>query len=109
MFCYFNVITHIKSLITTELNSIFISPPSVLFYSMQIEGLSELEKGSKLQESLRGPLCSIILVAYHTVVSFVLGKYCFMISIPEIVLYMILIFSCHVSLNSLHVKYFIAL
>lgn len=43
------------------------------FTGNKIEGLSELEKGSKLQESLRGPLCSIILVAYHTVVSFVLG------------------------------------
>ncbi|XP_052776395.1 tetratricopeptide repeat protein 39B-like [Mya arenaria] len=36
-------------------------------------GLSELEHGSDLFTSLRGPLCSIILIAYHTVVSYVLG------------------------------------
>ncbi|XP_041357152.1 tetratricopeptide repeat protein 39B-like isoform X2 [Gigantopelta aegis] len=36
-------------------------------------GLSELHKGSEVPTSLRGPLCSIILVAYHTVVTFVLG------------------------------------
>ncbi|XP_064605112.1 tetratricopeptide repeat protein 39B-like [Liolophura sinensis] len=36
-------------------------------------GLSELQKGTELSHSLRGPLCSIILVAYHTVVSYVLG------------------------------------
>ncbi|XP_050401579.2 tetratricopeptide repeat protein 39B [Patella vulgata] len=36
-------------------------------------GLSELENGCKMQSSLRGPLCSIVLVAYHTVVTYVLG------------------------------------
>ncbi|KAH3695481.1 hypothetical protein DPMN_082941, partial [Dreissena polymorpha] len=36
-------------------------------------GLKELEHGSSLFTSLRGPLCSIILIAYHTVVSYVLG------------------------------------
>ncbi|XP_033738777.1 tetratricopeptide repeat protein 39B-like [Pecten maximus] len=36
-------------------------------------GLSELQKGTEVLSSLRGPLCSIILIAYHTVVCFVLG------------------------------------
>ncbi|KAL4235823.1 Tetratricopeptide repeat protein 39B [Mactra antiquata] len=36
-------------------------------------GLQELEHGSDQFSSLRGPLCSIILIAYHTVVSYVLG------------------------------------
>ncbi|ESP02475.1 hypothetical protein LOTGIDRAFT_138416 [Lottia gigantea] len=36
-------------------------------------GLAELENGSKMTTSLRGPLCSIVLVAYHTVVTYVLG------------------------------------
>ncbi|GAB1599888.1 tetratricopeptide repeat protein 39A-like, partial [Argonauta hians] len=43
------------------------------FTGCKSEGLAELDKGSQLHTSLRGPLCSIILVAYHTVVSFVLG------------------------------------
>ncbi|XP_029638641.1 tetratricopeptide repeat protein 39A isoform X1 [Octopus sinensis] len=43
------------------------------FTGYKNEGLIELDKGSQLHTSLRGPLCSIILVAYHTVVSFVLG------------------------------------
>lgn len=36
-------------------------------------GLSELLKGSELHTSLRGPLCSIVLLSYHTVVTYVLG------------------------------------
>ncbi|XP_025109099.1 tetratricopeptide repeat protein 39B-like [Pomacea canaliculata] len=36
-------------------------------------GLSELLKGSELHTSLRGPLCAIVLIAYHTVVTYVLG------------------------------------
>ncbi|KAK7501102.1 hypothetical protein BaRGS_00007587 [Batillaria attramentaria] len=36
-------------------------------------GLSELMKGSELHTSLRGPLCSIVLLSYHTVVTYVLG------------------------------------
>ncbi|XP_046361608.1 tetratricopeptide repeat protein 39B-like isoform X1 [Haliotis rufescens] len=36
-------------------------------------GLAELHKGSEVTTSLRGPLCSIMLIAYHTVVTFVLG------------------------------------
>ncbi|KAL5016769.1 hypothetical protein ScPMuIL_006358 [Solemya velum] len=36
-------------------------------------GLSELLKGCESLTSLRGPLCSVILIAYHTVVCYVLG------------------------------------
>ncbi|KAL8600738.1 hypothetical protein ACOMHN_057326 [Nucella lapillus] len=36
-------------------------------------GLKELMKGSQLTGSLRGPLCSIMLLSYHTVVTYVLG------------------------------------
>ncbi|XP_013413737.2 tetratricopeptide repeat protein 39B isoform X1 [Lingula anatina] len=36
-------------------------------------GLKELELGSSYRHSLRGPLCSIILIAYHTLVTYVLG------------------------------------
>ena len=43
--------------------------------SFQKLGLSELEKGSDLFTSLRGPLCSVILISYHTVVCYVLGEY----------------------------------
>lgn len=41
----------------------------------QQRGLQELQHGSDQFFSLRGPLCSIILIAYHTVVSYVLGEY----------------------------------
>ncbi|XP_064624927.1 tetratricopeptide repeat protein 39B-like [Lineus longissimus] len=36
-------------------------------------GLAELEAAADLQHSLRGPLCSMILISYHTVVTYVLG------------------------------------
>ncbi|XP_074642894.1 tetratricopeptide repeat protein 39A-like isoform X2 [Tubulanus polymorphus] len=36
-------------------------------------GLLELEKASCLQHGLRAPLCSMILISYHTVVTYVLG------------------------------------
>ncbi|XP_070195662.1 tetratricopeptide repeat protein 39B-like isoform X2 [Littorina saxatilis] len=36
-------------------------------------GLVELHKGSESQNGLRGPLCSIVLMSYHTVVTYVLG------------------------------------
>ncbi|KAJ8305266.1 hypothetical protein KUTeg_015811, partial [Tegillarca granosa] len=45
----------------------------LIFFISQKLGLTELEKGSDNVTSLRGPLCSIILVAYHTVVCYVLG------------------------------------
>lgn len=46
-----------------------------IFCLFQQIGLQELEHGSEQFFSLRGPLCSIILIAYHTVVSYVLGKF----------------------------------
>ncbi|XP_064477319.1 tetratricopeptide repeat protein 39B-like isoform X2 [Ornithodoros turicata] len=36
-------------------------------------GLRELEEGCMLQDYLRGPLCSVVLVAYHTFVLYILG------------------------------------
>ena len=35
-----------------------------------------MEKGAGLVKSLRGPLCALALLAYHTVVTYVLGKCC---------------------------------
>nr|XP_002738146.1 PREDICTED: tetratricopeptide repeat protein 39B-like [Saccoglossus kowalevskii] len=36
-------------------------------------GLSELEKGRALEETLRSPLCATVLVGYHSVISFAIG------------------------------------
>ncbi|KAL3868152.1 hypothetical protein ACJMK2_040986 [Sinanodonta woodiana] len=36
-------------------------------------GLSELQRGSEMLSSLRGPMCSIFLISYHTVICYVLG------------------------------------
>ena len=46
----------------------------MLDYYFQKLGLSELMRGSELHQSLRGPLCAIILMSYHTVVTYVLGQ-----------------------------------
>ena len=46
----------------------------LLEYCLQKLGLSELLRGSELHQSLRGPLCAIILMSYHTVVTYVLGQ-----------------------------------
>ena len=34
----------------------------------------QLEAGASLKRSVRGPLCSMALLGYHTVMAFVLGK-----------------------------------
>lgn len=41
---------------------------------LQQKGMSELEKGAALEKSMRGPLCSMALLSYHTVVTYVLGE-----------------------------------
>lgn len=46
-----------------------------VYVIFQKAGLQALLKGTKDLSGLRGPLCSIILIAYHTVVCYVLGKY----------------------------------
>jgi len=49
---------------------------SISFYVIfQKAGLQALLKGTEDLSGLRGPLCSIVLIAYHTVVCYVLGKY----------------------------------
>lgn len=37
-------------------------------------GLKELEVGCRQWDTLRGPLCSIVLITYHTFILFILGK-----------------------------------
>jgi len=51
---------------------------------VQRYGLSELELGASLDTSMRGPLCSLNLVAYYSYAPFMFGKlfhclvlYCF--------------------------------
>ena len=36
--------------------------------------MTELEAGAKLENTVRGPLCSLALLGYHTVVTHVLGE-----------------------------------
>ena len=36
--------------------------------------MSELEGGAMMEKGLRGPLCSMALLGYHTVMTYVLGK-----------------------------------
>ncbi|KAG0428361.1 hypothetical protein HPB47_024647, partial [Ixodes persulcatus] len=43
------------------------------FSGNKVLGLRELEEGCMMQDYLRGPLCSIVLVAYHTFVLYILG------------------------------------
>ena len=40
---------------------------------LQKKGLSELEGGAMMEKGLRGPLCSMALLGYHTVMTYVLG------------------------------------
>jgi len=65
-----------------------------MFVYFQQVGLRELEHGSDLFTSIRGPLCSIILISYHTVVSYVLGRY---ITASNIYLFFILIYHNKIS------------
>ena len=49
---------------------------NISFYVIfQKAGLQALLKGTEDLSGLRGPLCSIVLIAYHTVVCYVLGKH----------------------------------
>ena len=41
---------------------------------LQKKGLGELEGGAVMEKGLRGPLCSMALLGYHTVMTYVLGK-----------------------------------
>jgi hypothetical protein len=44
------------------------------YLALQKLGLAELQKGSEQMTALRGPLCSIVLLSYHTVITYVLGE-----------------------------------
>ena len=37
-------------------------------------GLEYLENGARMESSLRGPLCSLVLIAFHTILTYVLGN-----------------------------------
>ncbi|CAH1776044.1 unnamed protein product [Owenia fusiformis] len=43
------------------------------FSGNKLLGLEELEAGAALTTSLRGPLCTLILLGYHTLITYVLG------------------------------------
>lgn len=54
------------------LTSLFVHPIVMSF--LQAVGLKELQTGADKFSSLRGPLCSLILVAYHSLIVYILGK-----------------------------------
>ena len=41
---------------------------------LQASGLRDLERGNSLERGVRAPLCGLSMLAYHTVVTFVLGQ-----------------------------------
>ncbi len=43
-------------------------------FLLQHKGLTYLEAGARMEKALRGPLCSMTLLGYHTVMTYVLGK-----------------------------------
>ena len=45
------------------------------FYSLQDYGLAQLEKSCKLDVGLRSKMCVLILVAYHSMISYLLGEF----------------------------------
>jgi len=49
--------------------------------------LSELRIGADKIHSLRGPLCSLILLGYNTMVTYILGKSCMVFGISAFEIY----------------------
>lgn len=50
-------------------------------------GLQELEIGCRQWDTLRGPLCSIVLITYHTFILFILGTYTYTFHILAYAIY----------------------
>ena len=42
---------------------------------LKSHGLSELERGASLNSSMRGPLCSLNLIAYYSYATFMFGNF----------------------------------